>query len=77
MASELAWMSKAQCHGIDDRHIFFPGEGDRAAVNRARKICFRCPVRQECLNFCLARGVQGIWGGTTDYERLQMRRVSA
>jgi hypothetical protein len=38
-------------------------------------ICEVCPVRQECLEAALADPVLvGLWGGTTDAERRELRR---
>jgi WhiB family transcriptional regulator, redox-sensing transcriptional regulator len=73
--SDRSWMERGACRttpGVDPA-VFFPHEGDRRSVNTARKLCFRCDVRLQCLDFCLDNDEQGIWGGTTDYERRQMR----
>jgi WhiB family redox-sensing transcriptional regulator len=71
----VTWQERGRCRTDDvDPSIFFPGEGERAVVNQARKICFRCPVRVACLQFAVDHGEVGIWGGTTDYERRNMRR---
>lgn len=50
-----------------DPELFFPDKGGRAP--EARRICAACPVRQECLDFAIAEGVTGIWGGTGQKER--------
>ena len=43
-----------------------------------RELCARCPVRQECLAVALADpDLQGLWGGTNDQERRQLRRAVA
>jgi WhiB family redox-sensing transcriptional regulator len=40
--------------------------------------CARCLVRQECLEFALAReDVVGLWGALNDEERRGMRRAVA
>lgn len=39
------------------------------------KYCNVCPVKTECLDYALEHSdVIGIWGGTSSYERGQMRR---
>jgi len=38
-------------------------------------ICEACPIRQECLEAVLADpDLVGLWGGTTDAERRELRR---
>jgi WhiB family redox-sensing transcriptional regulator len=40
----------------------------------AKKVCSDCPYQQRCLVYALANNETGIWGGTTDNERRQIRR---
>lgn len=62
------------CAGVDTE-IFFPPEGLRGSDKRAKDICARCPVKQRCLDFALPRvWIHGVWGGTNNYERKQMRK---
>lgn len=72
------WRDLAACIG-QDPDLFWP-VGDSAWVKqqtaRAKVICARCPVVDECL----ALGVQldehdGIWGGTTKDERKHYCKV--
>ena len=39
------WTSQAACRRLDPDALFVQG----AAQNRAKAICFGCPVRTECL----------------------------
>ncbi len=40
---------------------------------RAKTICARCPVREECLSWALAiREPHGVWGGRSESERKQL-----
>jgi WhiB family redox-sensing transcriptional regulator len=42
---------------------------------RLRAVCGACTVREECLSFALADdSLIGLWGGTTDVERRELRR---
>jgi WhiB family redox-sensing transcriptional regulator len=71
------WRSAAACL-LADPDLFFPissaGPGERQ-IARAKTICARCPVRQECLEFALGQGLAyGIWGGTTPEDRQRDRR---
>lgn len=40
----------------------------------ARAVCRRCPIHQQCLDYALRHAVSGVWGGTIDAERAQLRR---
>jgi hypothetical protein len=56
--------------------IFFPGRGETRAAERV--ICAECAVRRECLETALAnREELGIFGGTSEKERRQLRRRPA
>lgn len=63
--------------------IWFPTEVDpdtgeehepAYASPNVKRICDRCPVRPECLAWALDNDVQGIWAGTTTYERSLLKR---
>ena len=43
----------------------------------AKRICLGCPVQKRCLASALDLGVvSGIWGGTTESERSNIRRAA-
>ncbi len=64
-------MRDAAC--ADSLVQFFPERGEDA--RSAKDICAACVVREECLGYALAHGIDaGIWGGTSARER---RRLSA
>ena len=71
------WTLEALCSQADP-DAWFPGRGSAAVM--ARRICWHCPVRSECLYYALSgadtwNGVStGIWGGTTPPERALLRR---
>lgn len=73
------WRSLAACMSADP-DLFFPisSAGPALAqVSQAKAVCERCQVRRDCLEFALATGqVHGVWGGTTEEERLRMRHPS-
>jgi WhiB family redox-sensing transcriptional regulator len=63
------WFRDAACRGLDT-NLFFPEKGEPA---QAKQVCETCPVTIECL----ALGIderQGIWGNTSERERVQIRR---
>ena len=69
------WMGEGLCRTTP--HIdFFPTTG--AGVAAARKVCAKCPVRPECLEYALQEGVtHGVWGGSSDRERQRQRALRA
>lgn len=76
--SEAArWMVSALCRDRDPE-LFFPQDG--VGVERARRVCAQCPVKDECLEYALkTRQEHGVWGGASERERRRMlrrRRVS-
>jgi WhiB family redox-sensing transcriptional regulator len=50
----------------------FPAKRQRESTQLAKRICARCPVRAECLEYKLSSA--GTWGGTTPQERDQLRQ---
>ncbi len=66
-----AWMRDALCTG-ETRLFFSTTDGD---VERARKACRQCPVRQQCYSYAMAdSSLVGVWGGFTEGERREIRR---
>lgn len=71
-----AWELDAVCAQIGP-DVFFPDQGHANSENRmAKQICItQCPVREQCLARALAYpGTIGIWGGTNERDRKEMRR---
>ena len=75
LAADAGWREHAAClaypavvfFGVDDAEA--PAER-RAREEQAKRICFTCSVRQECLEYALAtKEPYGIWGGLTEIER--------
>jgi len=62
---------KARCLGIPT-DVFFP-ERDviqfRQDKPLIRRICFSCPIWEQCLEVAFAAEDFGIWGGLTEKER--------
>lgn len=71
----VPWMDAAACRGLNPE-LFFPGKGDRG--HEARRVCAECPVRVPCAEYALTApfAAQGIWGGTDEVERSQLRPPS-
>jgi WhiB family redox-sensing transcriptional regulator len=71
------WWRWAACREADPE-LFFPvgayGPGQEE-ITRAKAVCADCRVRRQCLQFALATGqMHGVWGGTTEDERLPHAR---
>lgn len=70
------WRARAGCASVDDPDIFFPPDG--GDDTRARRICGKCPVQGECLDYALAVDEEcGIWGGLDPHERWNLKRRRA
>jgi len=68
------WHERGSCHGHPNPELWFPTHGQFRDGNQGKEICRGCPVRTQCLDYAQANpGLVGIWGGTTDTERREMR----
>ena len=66
----MEWMDSALCRQVD-LELFFPDGGGNSAT--ARKVCNRCEVTTQCLDFALGfPSMIGIWGGTTEKQRRKL-----
>lgn len=69
------WRDYAACRGTDT-DSFYPGKGESSEV--ARKICRRCFVSSECLQYSIdMRDENGIWGGIPEGQRKRLLRRAA
>ncbi|MEU8759732.1 WhiB family transcriptional regulator [Streptomyces sp. NPDC048659] len=60
------WAASGLCRTEAADDLFVEG----AAQNRAKALCFGCPVRAECLAHALDERIEhGVWGGMTERER--------
>jgi WhiB family transcriptional regulator, redox-sensing transcriptional regulator len=67
------WYESAACRG-EDVGKFYPD--NKHAGSDALAICSGCGVREQCLEYALARPeVYGTWGGLTEFERKELRRA--
>lgn len=76
MASKLpgSWIELALCREVGVETFFPPDDKPvaRDFYKKAKSVCSRCEV----INECLAYGINetyGVWGGTTPVERQAMR----
>ena len=72
------WRSAASCRSVDP-DLFFPVGSTGLALNHidsAKAVCQACPVQAPCLEFALETNQDaGVWGGTSEEERRQLRRT--
>jgi len=66
------WQEQALCSQTDPE-AFFPEKG--GSTREAKRICSRCDVKGECLEYALGHDERfGIWGGLSERERRRLRR---
>lgn len=66
------WMDDALCAQVDPA-IFYPEKGRQS--DDAKKICARCPVAAECLEYGLEKSDGwGTWGGLAPEDRKKVLR---
>ena len=67
MTSTMLWNSRAACIGAAPELFDPPGlsgrDEYRQGLDRAKKICADCPVRQQCLDTAVTDKLSGVWGG--------------
>lgn len=70
---EVDWAGQARCREVDPELFFARG---LAEAKPAIRICTRCPVRDQCLDYALTNEIDhGVWGGLTERQRrAQLRR---
>jgi WhiB family redox-sensing transcriptional regulator len=78
---DWSWTEDAACRG-EDVGLFYPPDGQReperdVRERKAKRVCRRCPVAGACFEWALAEREQGVWGGTTEEERVSERRRRA
>lgn len=76
MIADVSWMTRAECaQPHHDPEWFFPEGKGRKAPKHVVAICNElCEVRTHCLNYALHNPVEGVWGGTSENARAEMRR---
>lgn len=79
--SALDWREDAACLTEGSPEEWFPNlspgpTARRQTESHAMTVCkTKCPVREECLTFAIeSESHYGIYGGTTETERREMRK---
>lgn len=69
---DMSWQHKALCSQTDPE-AFFPEKG--GSTRDAKRVCARCEVRQECLQWAIEHDERfGIWGGMSERERRRYKK---
>ncbi len=75
---DTSWRATAACRDTDP-DLFFPIGTTGLAITQideAKAVCMSCPAQIECLEFALrANQDTGVWGGTSEEERRDLRRT--
>lgn len=69
----VAWQGQGAC--TETAVDFVPDTETDEGLAEAQTSCRTCPVRTECLAWAILHRAEGYWGGTTTYQRDQLRRV--
>lgn len=76
----MDWRHRSACL-TEDPELFFPVGNTGPAIMQiaeAKKVCARCAVRTDCLQWALEAGQDhGVWGGLSEDERRAMKRRTA
>ena len=79
-SADYEWRKQALCRDTDPE-LFFPiGTTGQALlqISEAKNVCRECTVKKECLDFAIETNQDsGIWGGTSEEERRDIRRQIA
>lgn len=68
--------TEANCIGVDV-DMFFTQEKTKqyAEPELLKRICDNCVVKVDCFEYALTHAVNGWWGGTSDMQRIRMRKA--
>ena len=69
-------IEQGACIKAKDPEIFFDG-ADVNKTAEAKSYCGICPIAVTCLLSAMAEGYEGVWGGTSTYERTKLRKDKA
>lgn len=69
------WTDTPSCVGIDVEMFFSDENKSYADFYAVAKICQSCPVLQQCFDYAIKYNVNGIWGGTSERQRMDYRKL--
>ena len=67
--------AREQLACVREPGLFFPDAETAHSqdTKRAKALCGDCPMQQQCREYAVVTKAFGIWGGTSDYQRKQIR----
>lgn len=87
--TNMEWQKEAICKYLPPA-VFFPtgsfpnktGPNKEEMEEKAARICHGlseassdpCPVREQCLEYAIRNREAGVWGGTTEEERIRIAK---
>ena len=78
--ADYTWRDRAICRDTDP-DLFFPVGTTGPAIEQienAKAVCRSCDAQTLCLEYAIATNQDsGIWGGTSEEERRQLRKQHA
>lgn len=69
---DFTWRGQAACKGVSTQ-LFFPTRGE-VVSKELKQMCLDCPVNAECLDHALRHEHYGFWAGTSEEQRISIRR---
>ena len=69
---DLNWRVNAACKGMSVEE-FYPTRGEIISKELAA-LCETCPVKGDCLNHALKHEHYGFWAGTSEKQRIDIRK---
>jgi hypothetical protein len=64
LADLAPWRDDAACAHDEDPDRWFPDSDDVGGIAELQKVCYECPVRAKCAEYCLKAEVNhGVWAG--------------
>jgi WhiB family redox-sensing transcriptional regulator len=71
VTSNVQWMDEGLCRPHPPKYWYPSGTPTEVGVQleHGKRICAKCPVRPECLEYALAHEAYGTWGGFDETER--------
>ena len=69
---DFDWQNEAACRGVSTE-LFFPTISG-SVQQELMDLCSSCPVYEQCLSHALHHEHYGIWAGTSEKQRISLRR---
>lgn len=64
------------CTQVGAEHFFLPeGQPGWMNLDRMRALCGSCVMQADCLEWAVQHEHHGFWGGTTEHERVKIRKA--